>query len=54
MKREHTAYNTLTGEVIITSNGNLLKELVRKAGYKGWRFGHKGFESLWARISAVK
>lgn len=52
--KEHVAFNLSTGEVIITSNSNLLKELVRKTGYKGWRFGHKGFESLYTRISAVR
>lgn len=50
MTDRHVAYNTLTGEVIITQHGRQLKKLVAREGGAGWVFSHKGLESLVNKI----
>ena len=46
----HIAYNTVTGEVMLSFTGNNLKKMVKNTRYSGWIFGHNGYESIKKRV----
>ena len=48
MEYKHIAYNTETGEILMSATANALKRFVKISAKDGgrWIFAHQGYESL--------
>lgn len=46
MEYRHVAYNTETGEILMSNTSKWLNEKVKATGYTGWIFSHHGWETL--------
>ena len=48
MEYRHVAYNTVTGEILMSVTANALKRFVKAHSEDGgrWIFAHQGYESL--------